>query len=152
MLGNKLHTFPLSLADSYLPRSSVVEQVLVGAWDDGKRFSVVVVDSRPMLEGKRPVIIVSFAISSCGLRNIRQEASLRTFCHGYPLHIPPSAIHWICHHRGVDSLSGRSLPTFERRRIFPCRHGSCSYDGKTTQCSCRRLLRDIQVRGNNPAR
>ncbi|KIJ70484.1 hypothetical protein HYDPIDRAFT_105221 [Hydnomerulius pinastri MD-312] len=33
-------------------RSSVVEQVLLRAWDDGKQFSVIVVDSRPMLEGK----------------------------------------------------------------------------------------------------
>ena len=32
-------------------RSSVVEKVLLHAWKEGKRFSVVVVDSRPMLEG-----------------------------------------------------------------------------------------------------
>ncbi|KAG1858481.1 hypothetical protein F4604DRAFT_1684893 [Suillus subluteus] len=40
-------------------RSSVVEQVLVGAWDDGKQFSVVVVDSRPMLEGKKLLSVLS---------------------------------------------------------------------------------------------
>ncbi|KAF9247119.1 IF-2B-domain-containing protein [Melanogaster broomeanus] len=33
-------------------RSSVVEKVLLHAWEDGKQFSVIVVDSRPMLEGK----------------------------------------------------------------------------------------------------
>lgn len=33
-------------------RSSVVERVLIAAWTRGKRFSVKVVDSRPMLEGK----------------------------------------------------------------------------------------------------
>jgi len=34
-------------------RSSVVEQTLLNAWDkgNGKKFSVVVVDSRPLLEG-----------------------------------------------------------------------------------------------------
>jgi hypothetical protein len=83
-----------------------------------------------------------FVISCCGLRN-RQEASFCTFCDGHPLHLSPSAIHWICHHRGINSFSGRSLPAFERRRIFPCRHGPRSYDGKTTQRSRRRLLRDI---------
>ncbi|KIK92360.1 hypothetical protein PAXRUDRAFT_830016 [Paxillus rubicundulus Ve08.2h10] len=33
-------------------RSSVVEKVLLHSWADGKRFSVIIVDSRPMLEGK----------------------------------------------------------------------------------------------------
>ncbi|KAI6004039.1 eukaryotic translation initiation factor 2B delta subunit [Pisolithus albus] len=33
-------------------RSSVVQKVLLRAWEDGKRFSAIVVDSRPMLEGK----------------------------------------------------------------------------------------------------
>jgi translation initiation factor eIF-2B subunit delta len=33
-------------------RSSIVERVLLHAWEEGKRFSVVVVDSRPMLEGR----------------------------------------------------------------------------------------------------
>ncbi|KAG0702352.1 hypothetical protein DFH29DRAFT_922014 [Suillus ampliporus] len=40
-------------------RSSVVEKVLIGAWDDGKQFSVVVVDSRPMLEGKKLLSVLS---------------------------------------------------------------------------------------------
>lgn len=34
-------------------RSSVVQKVLLEAWADGTRFSVIVVDSRPMLEGIR---------------------------------------------------------------------------------------------------
>ena len=32
-------------------RSSVVQKVLLEAWAGGTRFSVIVVDSRPMLEG-----------------------------------------------------------------------------------------------------
>ncbi|KAL0949872.1 hypothetical protein HGRIS_009905 [Hohenbuehelia grisea] len=34
-------------------RSSVVEKVLLRAHEEGKRFSVIVVDSRPLLEGKQ---------------------------------------------------------------------------------------------------
>lgn len=33
-------------------RSSIVEKILVNAHEEGKRFSVIVVDSRPLLEGK----------------------------------------------------------------------------------------------------
>ena len=32
-------------------RSSVVQKVLLEAWAEGTQFSVIVVDSRPMLEG-----------------------------------------------------------------------------------------------------
>jgi translation initiation factor eIF-2B subunit delta len=35
-----------------LPRSSVVEKVLLRARQENKRFSVIVVDSRPLFEGK----------------------------------------------------------------------------------------------------
>ncbi|KAE8233591.1 hypothetical protein CF326_g1374 [Tilletia indica] len=34
-------------------RSSVVEHTLHAAWDSGKRFEVIIVDSRPLLEGQR---------------------------------------------------------------------------------------------------
>ncbi|KAF9468880.1 translation initiation factor eIF2B delta subunit [Collybia nuda] len=34
-------------------RSSVVEKILLKAHEEGKRFSVIVIDSRPLLEGKR---------------------------------------------------------------------------------------------------
>ncbi|KAI9507708.1 IF-2B-domain-containing protein [Russula earlei] len=44
-------------------RSSVVQKVLLEAWAGGTRFSVIVVDSRPMLEGKRLLsALVSAAI------------------------------------------------------------------------------------------
>ncbi|KAG8984109.1 hypothetical protein FRB90_005560 [Tulasnella sp. 427] len=33
-------------------RSSVVEKAILAAWDAGRRFNVVVIDSRPLLEGK----------------------------------------------------------------------------------------------------
>ncbi|KAF7981602.1 hypothetical protein HWV62_32662 [Athelia sp. TMB] len=40
-------------------RSSVVEKILRGAHSDGRRFSVLVVDSRPMLEGKKLLSVLS---------------------------------------------------------------------------------------------
>lgn len=38
--------------DFYSSRSSLVEGVLIAAKEHGKRFSVIIVDSRPMHEGK----------------------------------------------------------------------------------------------------
>ncbi|OBZ76893.1 putative translation initiation factor eIF-2B subunit delta [Grifola frondosa] len=46
-------------------RSSVVEKVLLGAHSAGRTFSVVVIDSRPMLEGKRLLSILSSAGIQC---------------------------------------------------------------------------------------
>lgn len=46
-------------------RSSVVQKVLLEAWAKGTRFSVVVVDSRPMLEGKRLLSILAAASIPC---------------------------------------------------------------------------------------
>ncbi|EGO01639.1 hypothetical protein SERLA73DRAFT_177056 [Serpula lacrymans var. lacrymans S7.3] len=40
-------------------RSSVVEKVLLRAHAEGKQFSVIVVDSRPMLEGKKLLAVLS---------------------------------------------------------------------------------------------
>ncbi|KAI9001289.1 eukaryotic translation initiation factor 2B delta subunit [Trametes punicea] len=46
-------------------RSSVVEKVLLEAHTSGRNFSVIVVDSRPMLEGKRLVAVLSDAGIQC---------------------------------------------------------------------------------------
>ncbi|KAI0068970.1 IF-2B-domain-containing protein [Artomyces pyxidatus] len=46
-------------------RSSVVEQVLLEAWSEGTQFSVYVVDSRPMLEGKRLLSVLAAASIPC---------------------------------------------------------------------------------------
>ncbi|EIM88174.1 IF-2B-domain-containing protein [Stereum hirsutum FP-91666 SS1] len=46
-------------------RSSVVEKVLLEAWSEGTQFSVVVVDSRPMLEGKRLLSVLASAGLPC---------------------------------------------------------------------------------------
>jgi translation initiation factor eIF-2B subunit delta len=49
----------------YLPqfRSTVVEQVLLHANQEGRVFSVIVVDSRPMLEGEDSPLIHDFTVS-----------------------------------------------------------------------------------------
>ncbi|THH33759.1 hypothetical protein EUX98_g364 [Antrodiella citrinella] len=46
-------------------RSSVVQKVLLGAMEEGRQFSVVVVDSRPMLEGKRLLSVLASAGIQC---------------------------------------------------------------------------------------
>lgn len=46
-------------------RSSVVQKVLLEAWAEGTRFSVIVVDSRPMLEGKRLLSVLAAASIPC---------------------------------------------------------------------------------------
>jgi hypothetical protein len=59
-----LHTqgdgiFSPSIRCSYLKtsRSSIVERVLLNAHREGRDFSVIVVDSRPMLEGAEPFVL-----------------------------------------------------------------------------------------------
>lgn len=34
-------------------RSSVVQQTLLEAWERGKRFSVIIIDARPLCEGEQ---------------------------------------------------------------------------------------------------
>lgn len=46
-------------------RSSVVEKVLLAAHAEGRRFSVIVADSRPLLEGKRLLSVLSRAGIQC---------------------------------------------------------------------------------------
>ncbi|KAH9947298.1 eukaryotic translation initiation factor 2B delta subunit [Amylocystis lapponica] len=60
--GNKIKDGDVVLTYA---RSSVVEKVLLGAQSDGRNFSVIVVDSRPMLEGKRLVSVLSAAGIQC---------------------------------------------------------------------------------------
>lgn len=50
MQGSKHYIFESAIFSS-IYRSSVVEKVLLSAYKQGKRFSVIVVDSRPLLEG-----------------------------------------------------------------------------------------------------
>lgn len=42
-------------------RSSIVEKVLLGAHEDGRDFSVIIVDSRPMLEGEVSCVLWLYA-------------------------------------------------------------------------------------------
>ncbi|OJT10537.1 hypothetical protein TRAPUB_12975 [Trametes pubescens] len=60
--GNKIKDGDVILTYA---RSSVVEKVLLEAHASGRKFSAIVVDSRPMLEGKRLVAILSEAGIQC---------------------------------------------------------------------------------------
>ena len=48
-----------------ISRSSVVEKVLLRAHEDGKQISVIVVDSRPLLEGKQLLSVLTAANIPC---------------------------------------------------------------------------------------
>ncbi|KAI0722152.1 eukaryotic translation initiation factor 2B delta subunit [Cerioporus squamosus] len=60
--GNKIKDDDVILTYA---RSSVVEKVLLEAHASGRKFSVIVVDSRPMLEGKRLLAVLSEAGIPC---------------------------------------------------------------------------------------
>ncbi|KAH9843982.1 eukaryotic translation initiation factor 2B delta subunit [Rhodofomes roseus] len=60
--GNKIKDGDVILTYA---RSSIVEKVLLGAHEEGRDFSVIVVDSRPMLEGKRSLSVLSSAGIQC---------------------------------------------------------------------------------------
>ncbi|KAI0723022.1 eukaryotic translation initiation factor 2B delta subunit [Earliella scabrosa] len=60
--GNKIKDGDVVLTYA---RSSVVEKVLLEAHASGRIFSVIVVDSRPMLEGKRLLAVLSEAGIQC---------------------------------------------------------------------------------------
>ncbi|OCH95979.1 IF-2B-domain-containing protein [Obba rivulosa] len=60
--GNKIKDGDVVLTYA---RSSVVEKVLLGAHSEGRQFSVIIVDSRPMLEGKRLLSVLSSAGIQC---------------------------------------------------------------------------------------
>jgi translation initiation factor eIF-2B subunit delta len=65
MQGEKIPLFLSSVRSNLEYRSSVVEKVLLQAFEDGKTFSVIVVDSRPMLEGKKLLSVLSAAQIPC---------------------------------------------------------------------------------------
>ncbi|KAI0688566.1 eukaryotic translation initiation factor 2B delta subunit [Cytidiella melzeri] len=77
--GNKIKDGDVILTYA---RSSVVEKVLLGAHSEGRQFSVIVVDSRPMLEGKRLLSVLAEADIHCSylllpaLGSVITEASM----------------------------------------------------------------------------
>jgi hypothetical protein len=90
-------------------RSSVVEKVLLRAFSEGKDFSVIVVDSRPLLEGKKIVI------------------GIIIYRHPMFLSFTPSSR--LSHYRGLDRLRRRSLSPLQWRCFFSCWNGFSRHDG-----------------------
>ncbi|KAL4241158.1 eIF-2B alpha/beta/delta subunits family protein [Abortiporus biennis] len=60
--GNKIKDGDVILT---FARSSVVQKVLLGAHEQGRQFSVIVVDSRPMMEGKKLLSVLATAGIKC---------------------------------------------------------------------------------------
>ncbi|KAH0840110.1 hypothetical protein J3R83DRAFT_1084 [Lanmaoa asiatica] len=91
-------------------RSSVVEKVLLHAWAYGKRFSVIVVDSRPMLEGTPSLYLPSlerlFTSAACPRQGIA------AISHGRidPVYISSLAIPPICLAAHDDVVCCRARP------------------------------------------
>jgi hypothetical protein len=122
-------------------RSSIVERVLLSAWKDGKRFSVVVVDSRPMLEGTWSPFITIFIIDLMS----RQMLATSLDCYFNTLHIPSASRNRINHHRSQSGAGRRTLAAFQRCRVLPGRDSIGGNDGQTTLGSGLGMLRDIQI-------
>lgn len=122
--------------------SSVVEKVLLEAWSEGTQFSVVVVDSRPMLEGLHR----RFSLYRIPLtRYVRQTSTIGTrFCWPSLLLCSPS-LAWLHHHGSFHRFRRCSLNKFKRSRILASRDRAGRYDGQATLRPGRCVLRDVQI-------
>ena len=120
-------------------RSSVVQKVLLEAWAEGTTFSVVVVDSRPMLEG---MLIRTNSFHGV-LKRHRETPPLRSRGRLDTVHLPSSTCSKRCHIRSLDCLTRRALYPFKRRCLLSCRHGARGNDGEAAFCPSCGLLRDV---------
>ena len=124
-------TFPLD-------RSSVVEKVLLQAQEDGKNFSVIVVDSKPLLEGTDHNLLIHLSTNFLS----RQS----TF-EGLDGQVKSNTL-YLCVTTGIaipldgsdDSFFGCPFPVFKWSGIFSGRYRHGGYDGKSAQRTCRCLL------------
>lgn len=127
---------------SVLNSSSVVEKVLLEAWSEGTQFSVVVVDSRPMLEGMQR----RFSLYGIPLtRHVRQTSTIGTrFCWPSLLLCSPS-LAWLYHHGSFHGIRRCAFNKFKRSRVLASRDRAGRYDGQTTLRPGRCVLRDVQI-------
>ena len=134
----------------------MVQKVLLGAHAEGRQFSVIVVDSRPMLEGS-PVYLLHLSV------NVRTDRRLyRVFCRQttavdpcvswYSVHVYPSSSGWCDHQRSLTCSRRRTFNSFERRRVLKSRHSSRRHDGKAAFVTIYRVLRDVQILRRRPVR
>jgi hypothetical protein len=130
-----------------MARSSVVEKVLLRAHEEGKSFSVYVVDSRPMLEG----LVWYFLSKIVGLNLSQARNSDGAVVSWDPLYISPPSRRRFRYCRGFDRLHWCSLPPFKRSRALSSWDCPRFDDGETTLNTGRRLLRDVQNLGDGAA-
>jgi translation initiation factor eIF-2B subunit delta len=70
-------------------RSSVVQQAILEAWERGKKFSVIIVDARPLCEGelacKSFLTMLANSFPSFSLSSTRSQAAVLPGCQGYTM-------------------------------------------------------------------
>ena len=113
-------------------RSSVVERVLIAAWTRGKRFSVKVVDSRPMLEG---ILIIIPDFIQPPNQNLRQKLACSAVKSRYPVYIPAHQWHRLHHIRSIHGIPWRARNQFQWIRLFARWNSAGSNAGERTLCS-----------------
>lgn len=80
-----MHTHMAMTAEA-ISRSSVVEKTILHAAAEGKDFSILVVDSRPMLEGKNVLCVHTCVITE----RFRESAFVSFVQSWYKMHISSS--------------------------------------------------------------
>jgi hypothetical protein len=127
-------------------RSSVVEQTLLNAWDkgNGKKFSVVVADSRPLLEG---ALSLPNAQRVCqGINNpFRQEPSASFNIRKHSVHIPPPPFLTLHPSHPFTRIYWCPLPQLERRSVLAGWDRFSGDDGPAGPSTSVRIKRDVQV-------
>lgn len=130
-------------------RSSVVEGVLLEAKRQGKVFTVVVVDSRPLYEGESMVRLLNFLKRlvlirlNCSL--YRQEPTSSTDSSIDSDYLRPSPFSLSRPSSRVALSSGHARATLEWIDVLARWNGDGGHDAHSAGSTCRMLLRDVQV-------
>jgi hypothetical protein len=119
----------------------VVEKVLIQAQEEGKRFSVIVIDSRPLLEGFSLALRQKLNL----LKSLRQMPPPHPRLSFYPINLRPPTFTPFAYLRSQPSPPWRTFPSFKRRSVFQSRYCDGEYDGEGLRYSSCSLLRDVQV-------
>lgn len=130
-------------------RSSVVEKVLLHAWSSGKQFSVIVVDSRPMLEGTASVHLQGFKRSFTCAACPRQGIAAISYDCIDPVHISSLTISPVRLATYDDIVCRCALSPCERRRFFAGWNSNGCDDGSVTEYPRCGMLRNLQVCGGH---
>lgn len=136
-------------------RSSVVEGVLLEAKRQGKEFSVVVVDSRPLYEGTLSRLVSAQDLSTefdplC--RPGRQAPLALAPTRRDPDHLCPPPFTFSRPPARLALPPRDARPFVGRRHVLARRNGPRRHDAPRAERPCRVLLRDVQVLRTRHAR